>query len=195
MARIHNAFTEAQIEELRGSRYVRGAGERFVFFTGEFKRLHWKMHEEEHLMPAEILRKLGINCHALEMPRVRGLAQSIKHQLGRAKDAANADSPSNLPKRRKRAPEQEAERLRAENEHLKREPDFVKKFLRRARRASDERASRARNLRLSVMTGGPSTERQGTVRDCGRFAERLLRAAESRASAPSPRGARPRRLR
>jgi hypothetical protein len=87
------------------------------------------MHEEEHLMPVEILRKLGINYHTLGTPRVRGLTQGIKRQLGQAKEPIGAASTSDLQKPYKRTPEQETERLRAENEYLKQELEFVKKIL------------------------------------------------------------------
>jgi transposase-like protein len=129
MAAPHNKFTEAQIEELRSNRYVRSVGERFVFFTDEFKRLYWQMHEEEHLMPVEILRKLGVNYHTLGVSRVRGLTQGIKRQLGQATELTDAASARGLTKPRERSPEQETERLRAENEYLRQENEFLKKIL------------------------------------------------------------------
>jgi len=51
MAKSNNNFTEDQIEQLRGNRYVRSVGEMRVFFTEEFKRIYWQMYAVENLMP------------------------------------------------------------------------------------------------------------------------------------------------
>jgi hypothetical protein len=129
MARPCNKFTDEQIEELRGNRYVRSAGEMFVFFTEEFKRLYWQMYTVENLMPYEILRRLGIDYHLLGTKRVQGLTYNLKKQHERDGDFSGRRGLEQPKRRERQTPEQKLERLRAENEYLKQELEFVKKIV------------------------------------------------------------------
>ena len=117
------------MEQLRGSRYVRSVGKMSVFFTEEFKRLYWQMYTDENLMPKEILRRLGIEYHLLGTARVRGFTYNLKKQRGRAGDFSGANGPEQPKPRPKQSAEQKLERLRAENEYLKQELEFVKKIV------------------------------------------------------------------
>jgi len=129
MAVPHNKFTEEQIELLRGNRYVRSVGERNVFFTDEFKRLYWQMYTVESLMPHEILRRLGIDYHVLGTARVRGFTYNLKKQRERDGEACGNRGLEHPKQYAKQAPEHKLERLRAENEYLKQELEFVKKIV------------------------------------------------------------------
>jgi hypothetical protein len=129
MVRPHNTFTEEQIEQLRGSRYVRSVGAMFVFFTEEFKRIYWQMYTEENLMPNEILRRLGIEYHVLGTARVRGFTYNMKKRHERQGDVCGGRGVEKPKERVRQTAEQKLERLRAENEYLKQELEFVKKII------------------------------------------------------------------
>ena len=126
MARPHNQFTEEQIEILRRNQYVRSVGIKQVYFTEEFKRLYWQMYTEEKLMPYEILRQLGVDYHLIGAKRVQGITQNLKKHFG----CKTAEGQTEIPKQKlQKSVEHVLERLRAENEYLKQELEFVKKII------------------------------------------------------------------
>jgi hypothetical protein len=129
MARPCNNFTEEQMEQLRGSRYVRSVSEKQVYFTEEFKRLYWQMYTDEQLMPYEILRRLGIDYYLLGTKRVQGLTYNMKLQHERDGDFSGRRGSGQPQQRAKQTSEHKLERLRAENEYLKQELEFVKKIV------------------------------------------------------------------
>jgi len=123
-----NKFTSEQINALRESGYVYGVNENYVYFNDEFKRLYWHMYTVENLMPLEIWARLGIDCNMLGAARVRGFTYELKKQyerdggFHRKRCGRKAEQPQ-------KAPEQNLERLQAENEYLKQELAFVKKIV------------------------------------------------------------------
>ena len=128
MARPHNKFTEEQMQSLRGNKYIRSIGEDMVYYTDECKRLCWHMLTVENLMPKEIMRRLGLDYQTLGRPRVRGLMYNLRKRH-ECVSGRGANQDEEQPKRReKQNPEQKLERLRAENEYLKQELEFVKKI-------------------------------------------------------------------
>jgi hypothetical protein len=129
MARPCNFLTDEQVEQLRNSRYVQSAGARNVFFTEEFKRLYWQMYTVEKLMPYEIMRQLGIDYHTLGTARVRGFTHNLKKRHERDGDFSGTRGSERTKQRVKQTPEDKLERLRAENEYLKQELEFVKKIV------------------------------------------------------------------
>lgn len=123
-------LTEEQMAVLRGNRYIRSVSECVVFYTDEFKRLCWHMHSEENMMPKEILRRLGVDYHILGKPRVRGLFYELKKRYGcDAESGREAGVEQRIGIPGKRSEKQKIERLRAENEYLKQELEFVKKIV------------------------------------------------------------------
>ena len=124
-----NKLTGEQIEILRESRHVRGVNENYVYFNDEFKRLYWHMYTVESLMPHEILRRLGIDYSLLGSSRVRGFTYSLKKQYERDGGFCTKRSGRKPKKQAEQTSGQNLERLRAENEFLKQELDFVKKII------------------------------------------------------------------
>jgi hypothetical protein len=87
------------------------------------------MYTAEKKMPHEILRRLGIDYHLIGKPRVRGIVQNLKKQHERDGDFSGNRGIFQPKLRTKQTPEQKLERLRAENEYLKQELEFVKKIV------------------------------------------------------------------
>lgn len=128
MARAHNKFTEEQMARLRENRYIRSVGEDMVFYTDECKRLCWQMYTVENLMPKEIMRRLGLDYHVLGSARVRGFMYNLKKQHERDGNSHSTDGAEQPKPRPKQTEKEKLERLRAENEYLKQELEFVKKI-------------------------------------------------------------------
>jgi len=127
MAAHHNAFTEEQIELLRGSPYVRNVSQNQVSLTAEFKEEFWHLYTEENLTPAEILDRKGLDYHILGSSRVQGIANSIK---GEHKRHGGFTSGKRRAKLTEQLPvDQEVKRLRMEVEYLRQEQEFLKKLM------------------------------------------------------------------
>lgn len=80
-------------------------------------------------MPHEILRRLGIDYRILGEKRVAGITQNLKKRHGQCGSPTGAGSPQQPVPLPKKTPVQELERLRAENEYLRQELEFVKKIM------------------------------------------------------------------
>jgi len=125
MAAPRNNFTDEQIAELIGNKYVQKVGRKIVSFTDEFKIQFWRMYTEEDMLPYEILPKLGVDYRVLGQKRVQGITQGLKRRFGN-----ESEIPACKPKRRSaQAPDRQISQLRAENEYLRQENEFIKKII------------------------------------------------------------------
>lgn len=78
MAAPINKFTNEQIEYFKHNRNVKNVGRSFVYFNDDFKEQFWQMYHEEHLLPQEILLRLGVDYDMLGRKRVEGIVQNLK---------------------------------------------------------------------------------------------------------------------
>lgn len=124
MAAPINKFTNEQIEYFKHNRNVKNVGRSFVYFNDDFKEQFWQMYHEEHLLPQEILLRLGVDYDMLGRKRVEGIVQNLKKKYagGIAED-----------RRKKRQSdlnrERQVSKLRAEIEYLRQENEFLKKIV------------------------------------------------------------------
>ena len=135
MAAPSNNFTKEQIIILKANPNVAMVDSVRVFFTAEFKERFWGLYTNEYMRPREILEELGIDIKILGSAQIRGIAQNIRKEYERY----GKFSDSGKPRTRKTepepgnqtalSPEDEAKRLRIENEYLKQELEFVKKIV------------------------------------------------------------------
>ena len=130
MAAAHNTFTDEQIAVLQENPYVAIVDRDKVCFTAKFKEHFWALYTKG-MMPSEILRRSNIDPKILGTARTRGMVANMK------KEIAKHGSFTDVIVIRRRSPEvkssteKEADlgRLRAENEYLRQELEFVKKIV------------------------------------------------------------------
>jgi transposase-like protein len=135
MAAPCNNFTKEQIVILKANPNVAMVNSVRVFFTAEFKERFWTLYKKEYMRPRDILEELGISTKILGNARIRGIAQNISKEYamyGKFNDSRKPNAPGAKSKPNDRdvlSSEEEMKRLRAENEYLKQELEFVKKIV------------------------------------------------------------------
>ena len=130
MAAAHNSFTDEQIAILSENSYVAYVDRTRVCFTVKFKELFWNLYANEKMMPSEILRRAGIDPTMLGTARTRGMVTNLKKEIKRHGSFTDVVViRTRMPEVQKSSKKgDEIDRLRAENEYLKQEIEFVKKI-------------------------------------------------------------------
>ena len=127
-----NKLTKEQIKILRANPYVLSVSDTKVRYTAEFKELFWKMYTVEHLLPREILSRLGVDPNILGKARVRSIAQNLRTELERSDGATGFNTThrkSSSKSKEVAISDIEVSRLRSEVAYLRQEREFLKKII------------------------------------------------------------------
>jgi len=130
MAATRNPFTDEQIAVLKENPYVAIVDRNRVCFTATFKELFWSLYTKG-MMPSEILRRSNIDPKMLGTARTRGMVANLKKEIARHGSFTDVivirTRTSEIQTGTKK--DNEIGLLRAENEYLKQELEFVKKIV------------------------------------------------------------------
>jgi transposase-like protein len=121
-------FSDGEILELKASRYVVEATERFVYFTAEFKQLFYEGYRSGKKLK-RIISELGIDPEILGMSRIYGLRGHILQEVKRGKGFSDLRNSPFKDRASELSPEEKIARLEHELAYMRQELAFVKKIV------------------------------------------------------------------
>lgn len=138
-------FTDRQIEQLQRNPYVKNVREKAITYKDEFKELFISEYTGGKL-PSQIFKDAGFDVQVIGSDRIRSFSSRVKKQFDRIEGFEDQRKhKSGRPRVNGLTPEEQIERLKARNEILQQENDFLKRVRFINRKSISKRAQTYRS--------------------------------------------------
>jgi len=143
-------FTEKQMEELRANPHVKSVSRLYINYTDEFKEYFVKENEKGKV-PRVIFEECGIDPDVVGLDRFASSGKRWRKAANRMEGLIDKRKlSSGRPRTRDMTPEQQIEKLKAENQYLKQMLEFRQELARLERQVKkNPKSSRERNSKSS----------------------------------------------
>lgn len=143
-------FNEKQMQELKANSHVKSVTRRYINYTDEFKEYFVKEYERGKL-PKMIFEECGFDPEVVGVERITSSGKRWRKAAERLEGLIDKRKlSSGRPRTRNLTPEQQIEKLNAENQYLKQMLEFRQELARLERQVKkNPKSSRERNSKSS----------------------------------------------
>lgn len=143
-------FNEKQMEELKANPHVKSVSRGYINYTDEFKEYFVKEYEKGKF-PRKIFEECGFDPETVGVERFTSSGKRWRKAAERLEGLIDKRKlSSGRPRKRNLTPEQQIEKLKAENQYLKQMLEFRQELARLERQVKkNPKSSRERNSKSS----------------------------------------------